>query len=151
MSNNLFYDLYSHSKERVKSPYVCPNALDAAGTAFQIINRQGIITDSNGNTLSSIDFSGIYSDGITQYVSETKIIEPYSCVVLQGLTFGLAYGTYYFIIPKPLIVDKTYDKYLDISFEIVANIDFKPTVTKFGFTANGTDSITALINKQFQA
>lgn len=149
MANNLFYSLYSHSKDKVQSGYTCTSALDETGTSFDITNKQGVITDSNGDTLSSIDLSGIHAENITQYVSETKIIEPDSCVVLQGLTYGLAYGTYYFTIPTSLNINKNYDYFLNIKFDIVVNDNFKPTVKNFEFNGTGVQSITNVITQYF--
>ena len=87
-NKNLFYNLYSNSNKTVSSGYICNSAVDESGTSFDITANSngsaGVITDSNGNTLSSIDMSTIHTEGLTQYNTETRILQPYSCCLLQG-------------------------------------------------------------------
>ncbi len=77
-NSNLFYQLYSHSNDMAQSGFVCSNAIDEADTSFDIINDNGEITDSNGNVLASIDLSQLHVDNLTEYYTETKILQPKS-------------------------------------------------------------------------
>jgi len=64
-NKNLFYQLYSHSNDVVNSGYVCSSAVDEADTSFDISNSTAEITDSNGDTLASVDLSAIHADNLT--------------------------------------------------------------------------------------
>ena len=78
-NKNLFYNLYSTSNNVVKAGYTCTSVIDENDTSFDITTNinggsAGTITDSNGNTLASIDLSDLHISGITQYNSETRIL-----------------------------------------------------------------------------
>lgn len=65
-NQNLFYNLYSSTNNVVvNSGYVCTSAVNEEQTSFDIVGSQGVITDSNGNTLASIDMSALHAEGIT--------------------------------------------------------------------------------------
>lgn len=65
-NQNLFYNLYSSTNNVVvNSGYVCTSAVNEEQTSFDIVGSQGVITDSNGNTLASIDMSTLHAEGIT--------------------------------------------------------------------------------------
>lgn len=65
-NQNLFYNLYSSTNNVVvNSGYVCTSAVNEEQTSFDIVGSQGVITDSNGNTLASIDMSVLHAEGIT--------------------------------------------------------------------------------------
>ena len=76
-NKNLFYSLYSHSQEKLNPGYVCSTAVDETAVSFDIQGSDGVITDSNGSTLSTIDLSAVHAAGLTQYNTETRIIQPY--------------------------------------------------------------------------
>lgn len=90
-NKNLFYQLYSRSNDVTNSGYVCQTAIDENDTSFDISGSEGQITDSNGDILSSIDLSGIHVDGLTQYNTETKILQPNCAYVIQGPEHGETY------------------------------------------------------------
>ena len=66
-NKNLFYSLYSHSQEKLNPGYVCNTAVDETAVSFDIQGSDGVITDSNGSTLSTIDLSAVHAAGLTQY------------------------------------------------------------------------------------
>ena len=148
-NKNLFYSLYSHSQEKLNPGYVCSNAVDESAVSFDIQGSDGVITDSNGTTLSTIDLSAVHAAGLTQYNTETRIIQPYSCCLLQGQEYGLANATYYFLIPKHFHETQDYEKFCNVELDVVYN-NFSPEIFHVSATANGRDSIADLINDAFE-
>ena len=147
-NKNLFYSLYSHSQEKLNPGYVCSSAVDESAVSFDIQGSDGVITDSNGTTLSTIDLSAVHAAGLTQYNTETRIIQPYSCCLLQGQEYGLANATYYFLIPKHFQETQEYEKFCNVELDVVYN-NFSPEVFHISVAANGRDSIADLINEAF--
>lgn len=147
-NKNLFYSLYSHSQEKLNPGYVCSTAVDETAVSFDIQGSDGVITDSNGSTLSTIDLSAVHAAGLTQYNTETRIIQPYSCCLLQGQEYGLANAAYYFLIPKHFQETEDYEKYCDVELDVVYN-NFTPEVFHVSVKANERDSIADLINDAF--
>ena len=147
-NKNLFYSLYSHSQEKLNPGYVCNTAVDETAVSFDIQGSDGVITDSNGSTLSTIDLSAVHAAGLTQYNTETRIIQPYSCCLLQGQEYGLANAAYYFLIPKHFQETEDYEKYCDVELDVVYN-NFTPEVFHVSVKANERDSIADLINDAF--
>lgn len=117
-NSNLFYQLYSTPNDLVQSGFVCNSAIDESDTSFDISKDQGEITDSNGNTLTSIDLSGIHSDEITEYYTETKILQPFSAYLLQGNVTGETYAAQYFPIIDIIQNQEEYDSYINVKFDI---------------------------------
>lgn len=115
-NTNLFYKLYSRTNDVAQSGYVCPNALDEKDTSFDITNSDGVITDSNGDMLSSISLEDIHAEGITEYYTETKIIAPQSAYLLQGNVTGETYAAQFFpIVAKIQNVDN-YEPFINVKF-----------------------------------
>ncbi|WQJ53907.1 MAG: hypothetical protein [Wendovervirus sonii] len=148
-NKNLFYDLYSKNNNIVNAGYTCSNAVDETDTSFDIMASTqgsiGAITDSNGSILSSINLNDIHAAGITQYNMETRILQPYSCCLLQGNEYGLARASYYFIIPEKIIKLFNYEKYVSCSFDIIYN-NFAPYRFHIDIKADGENSFIDLIN-----
>lgn len=119
--DNLFYQLYSRSNNTLQSGYVCNSAVDEADTSFDISDGAGVITDSNGSTLSSIDLSQIHADGLTQYATDAKILQPYSACLIQGPDQGLAYASYFYKLPYKVKSTEGYESYLDVDFDLIYN------------------------------
>lgn len=147
-NKNLFYSLYSHSQEKLNPGYVCNTAVDETAVSFDIQGSDGVITDSNGSTLSTIDLSAVHAAGLTQYNTETRIIQPYSCCLLQGQEYGLTNAAYYFLIPEHFQETEDYEKYCDVELDVVYN-NFTPEVFHVSVKANERDSIADLINDAF--
>ena len=147
-NKNLFYSLYSHSQEKLNPGYVCSTAVDETAVSFDIQGSDGVITDSNGSTLSTIDLSAVHAAGLTQYNTETRIIQPYSCCLLQGQEYGLANAAYYFLIPKHFQETEDYEKYCNVELDVVYN-NFTPEVFHVSVKANERDSIADLLNDAF--
>ena len=147
-NKNLFYSLYSHSQEKLNPGYVCNTAVDETAVSFDIQGSDGVITDSNGSTLSTIDLSAVHAAGLTQYNTETRIIQPYSCCLLQGQEYGLANAAYYFLIPKHFQETEDYEKYCNVELDVVYN-NFTPEVFHVSVKANERDSIADLLNDAF--
>lgn len=120
-SSNLFKQLYSRDGAYQSSGYVCQSAVDESQTSFDISGSNGVITDSNGNTLASIGLDQIHVDDISQYNIETRILQPYSCYVLQGQEYGLSRTTYYFELPDNITEIDNFGNYLTSGFDIVYN------------------------------
>lgn len=120
-SSNLFKSLYSRDNSYQSSGYVCQSAIDESETSFDISGNAGVITDSNGNTLSSIDLSEIHVGDLSQYNTETRILQPHSCYVLQGQEYGLARTTYYFELPEDITSIDGFGEYLAAGFDIIYN------------------------------
>lgn len=117
-NKNLFYQLYSRSNDVTNSGYVCSTAIDENDTSFDITNSEGQITDSNGDILSSIDLSSIHVDGITQYNTETKILQPNCAYLLQGSEHGETFKAQFFLIPKQISTVEGYEEYCNLQFDI---------------------------------
>lgn len=117
-NKNLFYQLYSHSNDVTNSGYVCSSAVDEHDTSFDISGSEGQITDSNGDVLSSIDLSSVHTDNLTQYASETKILQPHTSYVLRGGELGETYKTEYFLVDPHLSKYKYYQNYSNLQFDI---------------------------------
>lgn len=117
-NKNLFYQLYSRSNDVTNSGYVCSTAIDENDTSFDISDSEGQITDSNGDILSSIDLSGIHVDGLTQYNTETKILQPNCAYLLQGPEHGETYKAQFFLISKQLSCVAGYEDYCNLQFDI---------------------------------
>jgi len=81
-NSNLFYQLYSTPQQIANSGFVCNSAIDESDTSADISNDQLQITDSNGDILAALDLTGIHSDGIQEYYTETKILGPQSAYLL---------------------------------------------------------------------
>lgn len=148
-NKNLFYSLYSHSQETMNPGYVCSSAVDETGVSFDISGSDGVITDSNGTTLSQIDLSAVHAEGLTQYNTETRIIQPWSCCLLQGQEYGLANATYYFLIPKNLQDTINYEKFCNVELDVVYN-NFSPEMFHISVKADGINTIADLINDEFE-
>ena len=117
-NSNLFYQLYSKSNDLTQSGFTCLNAIDEKDTSFDISGSNGEITDSNGNTISSIDMSVIHSDEITEYYTETKVLQPYSAYLLQGNVTGDTYAAQFFIIPEDIQKQESYESFINLQFDI---------------------------------
>lgn len=137
--NNVFYQLYSSDiKNYVESGYVCDNALNEQGTSFTINDNAGQIIDSKGNVLASIDLSNVGAGGasgsdsgspttgggITEYTTNTKILQPHTAYLLQGTDFGLAYETSFFKIHKDLVDVDYFDVWANVEFDVQYNSEF---------------------------
>lgn len=148
-NKNLFYSLYSTSNDTIQTNYKCSNLVDENDTSFDISGNNGVITDSNGNTLASIDMSLIHEAGITQYNVETRIIQPYSCYVLQGQEYGYANTSYFYKIHEKASSITGYEYYCNISFDLYYdNIQGKGL--HVDIQANTIDTLTDLINTEFE-
>ena len=120
-SSNLFKELYSRDNSIQNSGFVCSNARNESETSFDISGNAGTITDSNGNILATIPLDAIHAADISQYNVETRILQPYSCYVLQGQEYGLAKTTYYYQIPTLFTDESEYPQYLGVEFDIIYN------------------------------
>ena len=118
-NKNLFYQLYSHSNDVANSGYVCTSAVDEADTSFDISDSQAEITDSNGNTLASVDLSSIHADNLTQFNTETKILQPKSAYLLQGNEYGETYKSLFFKIYKDISDITGYLNYCNLQFDLL--------------------------------
>jgi len=148
-NKNLFYDLYSKNNNIVSAGYTCASAVNEEDTSFDILSSTqgsvGAITDSNGDMLSAINLNTIHAGGITQYNMETRILQPYSCCLLQGNEYGLAKASYYYIIPEQIASLFNYEKYVSCSFDIIYN-NFAPFRFHIDIKADGENSYIDLIN-----
>ena len=151
-TKNLFYNLYSTSNDIVAAGYTCNSAVDEKDTSFDIMSTskgsEGAITDSNGDRLSTIDLTNVHAGALTQYTSETKILQPYSCCLLQGEEYGLARATYYYKLPYSVSNVQNYENYLNCYLEIVCN-NFSPQQININVTSDTENSITDLLNDEF--
>ena len=124
-NKNLFYQLYSRSNDVTNSGYVCQTAIDENDTSFDISGSEGQITDSNGDILSSIDLSGIHVDGLTQYNTETKLLQPNCAYLLQGPEHGETYKAQFFLINRYLSCVNGYEDYVNMEFDIMYTLTNK--------------------------
>ena len=149
VNNNLFYKLYSSNNNVVvDSGYTCSSAVNEEQTSFDISGDAGVITDSNGDTLASIDLSQIHSEGLTQYTTETRVLQPWSCCMLQGQEYGLACASYYFPIPDHIKECEDYLVYTTCDFDVCYN-NFTPYHFHIYAQADGMTSFVDAINDEF--
>lgn len=151
-NKNLFYNLYSKSNNVISAGYVCNSAINEEDTSFDITvnslgNSAGVISDSNGNTIMNIDMSKIHSEGLTQYNTETRILQPHSCYILQGQEYGIAQAEYYYVIPKHVKETENYEYYLNCDFDVIYD-NFAPKKLHVHVDADGHTSLPLLISKQ---
>ena len=99
-NNNLFYQLYSNEKNYADVGYTCDSAINEKETSFDITDDKGVITDSNGNKLAEIDLSDIHVSPVTDYTSDTKVLNPGGSLILQGPSTGDSYGNQEFVVPN---------------------------------------------------
>ena len=145
-NSNLFYSLYSTSNDTITTNYKCNSAIDEHDTSFDISGSDGVITDSNGNTLSTISLADIHIDNLTQYNTETRIIQPHSCYLLQGQEYGYALSSFYYCIPENIFNTVGYEKYCNISFDIYCD-NIEGNSFHVLEEINGVDDITEIINE----
>jgi len=150
-NKNLFYNLYSTPNNVVKSGYTCTSAIDEKDTSFDITtsatgDSAGAITDSNGNIISSISLNDIHASGLTQYSSETRILKPHSCYVLQGHEYGFACASYYYVIPKYVKETENFEYYINCDFDIIYD-NFAPKKKHISTVADGYTSFAKQINE----
>lgn len=152
-NNNLFYSLYSTNNAVAQSGYVCSNAINEDDTSFDISSSSqgsiGTITDSNGKQLASIPLDQIHAAGITQYNCETKILQPWSCCLLQGQEYGLACASYYYMIPHKVAAIDNYEYYISCEFDMIYN-NFTPYKMHIEAKLDSENSITDIINKELK-
>ena len=117
-NTNLFYRLYSKPGSLAQSGFVCNSATDETATSFDISGSNGVITDSNGNTLAKIDLSQIHAAGITEYSTETKIIGPQSAYLVMGNVTGETFAAQFFPIPKFIQAQDGYQSFVNLKFSI---------------------------------
>lgn len=117
-NSNIFYQMYSTSQKVQDSGFKCNSALDEGDTSFDIDGSEGVITDSNGDELSSIDFGSIHADELTEYNNETKIIGPQDVYLIQGNVKGDSYALQAFRITDIIQEKEYYDSFINIKFSI---------------------------------
>ena len=117
-NSNLFYQLYSTPQQIANSGFVCNSAIDESDTSADISNDQLQITDSNGDILAALDLTGIHSDGIQEYYSETKILGPQSAYLLQGNVLGETYAAQHFLVPFEIQKFTGYESFINVSFDV---------------------------------
>ena len=118
-NKNLFYKLYSTSNDVTDSGYKCTSTVDEKDTSFDISNSEAQITDSNGDTLASVDLSSIHADTLTQYNTETKILQPKSAYLLQGNEYGETYKSQFFRIHPYISHITLYENYCNLQFDLL--------------------------------
>lgn len=118
-NSNLFYKLYSTPNDVASSGFTCSSAVDENDTSFDIDGSEGVITDSNGNELGSIDLSEIHADGITQFNTETRVIQPHSAYLIQGNEFMETYKQQWFRICDEIASVEGYEEYVNLEFDIL--------------------------------
>ena len=90
MATNLFSKYYNNpTKSYIYADILCSNADSADEMSFDINNTNGEITNNN-NVLSSIDLSDIHV-GLSQYMSNSRIINPNEFCYIRGWLFGDSY------------------------------------------------------------
>lgn len=117
-NKNLFYKLYSTSNDVTSSGFKCSSSVDEGDTSFDITDDEAQITDSNGDELAGIDLSEIHADELTEYSTETKILQPNSAYLLQGPDMGEAFKSQWFRVCE-LQTYELYDHYCNIAFDIL--------------------------------
>lgn len=117
-NTNLFYQLYSTSNDITTSGFQCSSAVDEMDTNFKISDTLGEITDSNGESLASIDLSGINAPEITEYMTETKVLGPQSAYLLQGNVSGDTYAAQFFPFHYDIQCKEFYGDFINVSFDI---------------------------------
>lgn len=136
-TNNLFYQLYGTTNNYINVGYVCDSAIDETETSFDITDSAGQITDSNGDILAEIPLDDIHVNPITDYASDTKVLNPGSNIILQGPENGDSYKNQEFPIPgssnndsdninsndpnTDLTSDPNYPYYIDVNFDLDYN------------------------------
>ena len=115
-NTHLFYRLYSTPGQLAQSGFVCLNRVDETDTSFDISGSNGVITDSNGDTLAKIDLSEIHAAGITEYMTETKIIGPQSAYLVMGNVTGETYAAQFFPVPQFIQAQDGYQSFINLKF-----------------------------------
>lgn len=158
-NNNLFYQLYSHENNYVDVGYTCDSALDESQTSFDISDDKGVISDSNGDPLASIDLSDIHVNPVTNYSSDTKVLNPGGNYILHGPENGDSYGSQEFIIPSPenpsdpnsdIASHPNWPQHTDVSIDLTYNgIPVSIDTSKFNRDLENPESVTDILQKIF--
>lgn len=158
-NNNLFYQLYSHENNYVDVGYTCDSALDESQTSFDISDDKGVISDSNGDPLASIDLSDIHINPVTNYSSDTKVLNPGGNYILHGPENGDSYGNQEFIIPEnPNARDPNsnisnapnWPLYTDVDFDLTYNgIPVHVDTSKYPRDPENPKNVTNILQKIF--
>lgn len=154
MADNMFHSLFSKNPNNkyVQSGYVCESATDTTGTSgdFSSAGSTFDITNSNGTPIASLDLSGVHISPITEFKSETKILQPYTNYLISGIDFGLAYATQMFRICKELDEVSNWEEFADIEFDINYSSQFKTEslhINTRRYHAEKDDSVIDVIQK----
>lgn len=114
--------------------------------SFDINGSSGQITDSK-NVVSSIDLSDVHYD-LSEYGSQTKIIQPHTSYLLAGNDNGLAYASQFFKVCYAVENSSDWQDYVNIQFNLSRICNFRQTTTRFETYKEDEDASSFLVTAQ---
>lgn len=120
----LFGQYYDSAKAKSQDvSYICSSESDAASNTISFDDGKVVLTDSNGDTLHSLDLSSVLVRPVSQWASNSIILNPGEVKFLTGLEYGRSLKSMYFRLPKEILpnietVDNWKD-FLSLEFDIL--------------------------------
>ena len=143
-SVNIFRKLYGNNATTYTgSGYVCQGQqYDELGSYFSVEKGEVKVMDSADNVLTSISLDKIGAGGgvgvhegssthggsVTQYNSNSVILQPHSTLLLQGTDYGLNKQESFYYIPEKCASVLNFDAWCDIVFDLEYVDNFEPIV-----------------------
>ena len=123
----LFGQYYNNSSQSTyqSSNYKCSLQTSEDENMVVFGNKTLELRDSNENLISSINLGNINVSGISEWASNSVIINPGESILLPGLEYGKSYETIYFRIPDNIIQYNGFENYLNAEFDIFFSSNFK--------------------------
>ena len=88
-------------------------------------NKTLELRDSNDNLISSVNLGNINVSGISEWASNSVVVNPSESILLPGLEYGKSYETICFRIPDNIILYNGFENYLNAEFDIFFSTNFK--------------------------
>ena len=154
MATDLFSKYYNNpTKSYIYADILCSNGDSADELSFDINESSGEITDNNG-VLSSIDLSDIHV-GLSQYASNSRILQPNEFCYIRGWLFGDSYcSKSYGRIIGPITEDEDW-MYKGLIFFVIKYLNLKTgnkVIESIKCTGNIDEEITFIdaMNNYFE-
>jgi len=125
----------------------CPTA-DSNGSFFEFIPKRSLGIASGNDILDSIDFTG-FSQAVTGWSKERKLLQPGEVIFIQGMTKEPTYRTE--IFPFPPTITDMYNMYVDISINYYKNFKYITTEVSANGDVNLGITIANALNIKFNS
>ena len=123
----LFGQYYNNSAQSTyqNSNYKCSMQTSENENMVVFGNKTLELRDSNDNLISSVNLENINVSGISEWASNSVVVNPGESILLPGLEYGKSYETICFRIPDNIIQYNGFENYLNAEFDIFFSTNFK--------------------------